>query len=226
MTDPSMQSSFWNLIWGAGPMVKLVLLLLLAMSVFSWAIIFYKTKLLKTTLRETGQFYDLFWKKKDFGLIQSILKNYTNTPLSLLFIETMKEVPINQETGEILFDKSNLGLVRRILKKTTALERARLESSTDFLATTGSIAPFIGLFGTVWGIMNAFQGIGASGSASLAVVAPGIAEALIATAMGLFAAIPAVIAYNNIISKIDNVVTEADSFSSDMLNILEKGSLD
>lgn len=226
MTDASVDSSFWNLIWGAGPMVKLVLLLLLAMSVYSWALIFYKSRLIKTATKETDQFYDLFWKKNNFGLIKSILKNYTNTPLSKLFSQAIKDIPIDEESGEITFDKRNLGLVRRTLKKTTALERARLESSTDFLATTGSTAPFIGLFGTVWGIMNAFQGIGASGSASLAVVAPGIAEALIATAMGLFAAIPAVIAYNNIISKIDNVFTEAESFSADLLNILEKGSRD
>lgn len=224
VVDPNVQSRLWDLIWGAGPMVKLVLLLLFAMSVFSWAIIFYKTKLLKTAEKETEQFYDLFWKKRDFELIQSLCKNYKNTPLSALFNEAVKEIPLNEETNEIVFDKRNLGLVRRILKKTTARERARLESSIDFLATTGSTAPFIGLFGTVWGIMNAFRGIGVAGSASLAVVAPGIAEALIATAMGLFAAIPAVIAYNNILTKTDNIFTEADSFSSDLLNMLEKES--
>ena len=113
-------------------------------------------------------------------------------------------------------------LIQRVLKKAISRETGRLEKAVSFLATTGNTTPFIGLFGTVWGIMNSFRGIGVKGSASLAVVAPGISEALIATAMGLIAAIPAVVAYNHFVTRINRMAVEMENFAGDFLNIVER----
>ncbi|MEE9613389.1 MAG: protein TolQ [Thermodesulfobacteriota bacterium] len=216
------------MIWGAGLVVKFVLLLLLVVSVLSWAIILYKVNLLRKVEKETSLFYDLFWKKRQFSLIASVVKNYRFTPLAKLFSSVHAELgqsvaaregPVDRRTNIHAEEIDRLG---RLLKRTASAEKTSLEKSVTFLATTGNTAPFIGLFGTVWGIMNSFRSIGAMGTASLAVVAPGIAEALVATAMGLFAAIPAVVGYNHIISRIDRLSVEMDNFSTDMLNVIEK----
>jgi len=124
--------------------------------------------------------------------------------------------------GIIQFNVSEIEGMQRVLRKTIANEINRMEKAVAFLATTGNTTPFIGLFGTVWGIMNSFRGIGLKGSASLAVVAPGISEALIATAMGLLAAIPAVVAYNHFLTRINRMTTEMENFAGDFLNIVEK----
>ncbi len=223
----------------AGPMVKLVLLTLLVFSVISWAIIIYKMMLLRKIEKETGAFYDIFWNKRQFPLIAGVAKNYKNTPLSALFnsaYSELKSIMKGAELAEVdtgegaepagegagMITRMDLERIERILVKTGAVETARIEYAVPFLATTGNTAPFIGLFGTVWGIMNSFRGIGAKGSANLAVVAPGISEALVATAVGLIVAIPAVIGYNYLLSRVGRITREMDNFSADLINVIEK----
>lgn len=217
----AVQAGLWDMVWGAGIMVKFVLLTLLVFSVFSWAIIIYKVRLLSRIEKETNAFYDLFWEKRQFSHILSISKQYKITPLSNIFTAVYSELSSTMRSPEGL-RRDDLERFGRILKKEAALETAKLDYAVGFLATTGNTAPFIGLFGTVWGIMTSFQSIGATGAASLAVVAPGISEALVATAMGLLAAIPAVMGYNHLLGRIGRITTEMDNFSSDLLNIIEK----
>ncbi len=194
-----------TLIFKAGPVVKFVLLLLLFFSVVSWAIIIYKQKLLSKIAKETDLFNEAYTRSRDWESVYHSTKALTLSPLANLF-----------RTSYLLkgADREEL---RRALRRVEAAEAVRLEKNLNFLATTGSITPFIGLFGTVWGIMNSFMGIGRVGSASLAVVAPGIAEALIATAAGLAAAIPAVIAYNYYLSMANRNITMMEDFSLELI---------
>ncbi len=218
----------WEMIWGAGPMVKFVLLVLLFFSVMSWAIIIYKLNVLRKVEKETLSFYDLFWEKRKFSNIYTACKGYRHTPLVKLFttiyMDLMQLKKSSEESGVEgkYIQAEDIDRLKRLLNKVSTVETLKLERAVSFLATTGNTAPFIGLFGTVWGIMNSFRGIGAKGAASLAVVAPGISEALVATAMGLLAAIPAVVAYNHIITRIERLRTEMDNFSADLLNIVER----
>lgn len=216
------QAGLWEMVWGAGPMVKFVLLVLLFFSVLSWAIIAYKMLLLKRIEKETAAFYDLFWDKRQFSVIHSMTKGFKSTPLVNLFNPVYAELTntIKSDNGKL--QKEDLERFQRILKKANSIESAKLEYAVGFLATTGNAAPFIGLFGTVWGIMTSFRNIGAKGGANLAVVAPGISEALIATAMGLLAAIPAVVGYNHILTRIGRISAEMNNFSSDLINVIEK----
>ncbi|MBI5599585.1 MAG: protein TolQ [Deltaproteobacteria bacterium] len=218
------QTRLWEMVASAGPMVKLILILLLFLSVFSWAIILYKLNLLRKIEKETSAFYDLFWKMRDLAQIAVTAKDYPSTPLARIFSEVYSELPHAAPNPGGKIPADSLDYLRRIAEKTTSVERAGMERSVAFLATTGSTAPFIGLFGTVWGIMNTFRSIGAKGGANIAVVGPGISEALVATAMGLFAAIPAVIGYNYIITRIDRVATDMKGFSTDLVNLIEKQS--
>jgi biopolymer transport protein TolQ len=217
------------LLTGAGIVVKLVLLLLGFFSVVSWAIILFKFVQIQRANGESDRFMDFFWKSKRFDAIASQVDRFANSPLTVLFNEGYGELKKVVENGEGKTDSSALSTdlggvenVSRALRRATNSEITRLEKYTTFLATTGSTSPFIGLFGTVWGIMTAFKGIGKTGSASLAVVAPGIAEALIATAIGLVAAIPAVMAYNHFQHKIRVLIKEMDSFSTEFLNIVQR----
>ncbi len=221
------QARLVDMVLSAGPMVKLVLIILLLFSVFSWAIIIYKVRLLRRVEKETSAFYDLFWKIREFSQISSTCKNYRFTPLAKLFTAVYNELAYAMKGSEAMkvavhWQAEEMDRIKRIMQRTATTERTGMEKSVTFLATTGNTAPFIGLFGTVWGIMNTFRSIGLTGTASLAVVAPGISEALVATAMGLFAAIPAVVAYNHILTRIDRVAKETENFSTDMLNVIEK----
>jgi biopolymer transport protein TolQ len=217
-----------ELITNAGLVVKLVLLILAYFSVTSWAIIIYKSLLIQRAIRESARFLDFFWAKRRFDAISQGLGEFRHTPLAVLFREVHQELLQNRRgsegTGGETLD-ADLGeqeRVARVLRRATTSETHRLEKYLAFLATTGSAAPFIGLFGTVWGIMDAFHGIGKSGSASLAVVAPGISEALVATAIGLVAAIPAVIAYNHFVNKVNVLIGEMDNFCQEMLNVVQR----
>jgi biopolymer transport protein TolQ len=216
------------LILGAGLVVKLVIILLLFFSVVSWAIILFKLVQVHRANSESDRFMDFFWKSKRFDTIASQVDRFANSPLTVLFNEgygELKKVVEGNGTSEgsaLSTDLGGVENVSRALRRATNSEITRLEKYLTFLATTGSTSPFIGLFGTVWGIMTAFEGIGKTGSASLAVVAPGIAEALIATAIGLVAAIPAVMAYNHFQNKIRVLVKEMDSFSTEFLNIVQR----
>jgi biopolymer transport protein TolQ len=214
---------------GTGLVVKLVLAILVYFSVVSWAIIFYKLKQVHSANRESEKFLDFFWKTKRFDAINAQLNNFENSPLTTLFSEGYGELSKladkrdeKREQNGISTELGGIENIARALRRAMTSEITRLEKYLTFLATTGSTAPFIGLFGTVWGIMTAFKGIGETGSASLAVVAPGIAEALIATAIGLVAAIPAVMGYNHFQNKIKVLIAEMDSFSTEFLNIVQR----
>ncbi len=217
-----------ELIANAGLVVKLVLVILAYFSVTSWAIIIYKELSIRKATRESERFLDNFWAKRRFDAISQGIGEFRHSPLAVLFRDVYQELlqnrrPGEREDGEPL--EASLGeqeRIARVLRRATTSETHRLEKYLSFLATTGSAAPFIGLFGTVWGIMDAFHGIGRSGSASLAVVAPGISEALVATAIGLVAAIPAVIAYNHFVNKVNVLIGEMDNFCQEMLNIVQR----
>jgi biopolymer transport protein TolQ len=216
-----------ELISNAGLVVKLVLLVLVYFSVTSWAIIIYKTLLLRRATRDSVRFLEFFWAKRRFDVISQGLGDYRNAPMAVLFRDVYQELLQSRRAGETAGEGLDVDMgeqerVARVLRRATTSETHRLERYLAFLATTGSAAPFIGLFGTVWGIMDAFHGIGKSGSASLAVVAPGISEALVATAIGLIAAIPAVIAYNHFLNKVNVLIGEMDNFSQEMLNVVQR----
>jgi len=202
-----------QLILNAGYIVKGVLLILMTFSVISWAIIFYKQKYFTKADRESEQFQRAYRTNRDPKSLFQATRNLTLSPIANVF----KAVYVDDA-------KRDKNEVKRILRRYETLESVKLEKYLNFLATTGSTTPFIGLFGTVWGIMNAFHGIGAAGSASLAVVAPGIAEALIATAVGLAAAIPAVIAYNYYLSMSRKMIIEMEDFSEDLLELFTKAT--
>jgi len=217
-----------ELITNAGLVVKLVLLILVYFSVVSWAIILFKGLVIHRAMRDSDRFLDFFWAKRRFDVISQGLGEYRHSPLAVLFREVYQEQLQSRRPGEgvaegqLVADLGEQERVARVLRRATTSETQRLEKYLAFLATTGSAAPFIGLFGTVWGIMDAFHGIGQSGSASLAVVAPGISEALVATAIGLVAAIPAVIGYNHFVNKVNVLIGEMDNFSQEMLNIVQR----
>jgi len=211
--------NYLRLIVEADIIVKLVLLVLLFFSVFSWAVIFFKRKTLKSASIQSQKFMTVFQKSKNLTEVYETAKRYKASPIAALFRSGYRELRhLNQSNPE----PSKLESLNRALTKASNNEISKLEKMMSFLATTGSVTPFIGLFGTVWGIMISFSRIAAERSASLDTVAPGIAEALIATAAGLFAAIPAVIAYNHYLHKIKDLITEIDDFSFEFLNIVER----
>ena len=221
-----------DLVLNAGTVVKIVLLILIYFSLVSWAIIFYKVSVIQRATKESERFLAFFWTKKRFDLVGQGIGDYSNSPIATLFregyhemLQLQKKSPDLAESGDFSLKMAPTEMVGRALRRATTQETQRLEKYLTFLATTGSTAPFIGLFGTVWGIMDAFHGIGTTGSASLAVVAPGISEALIATAIGLAAAIPAVMAYNHFLNKVNVLIGEMDNFSQEFLNIVERMEL-
>lgn len=193
--------------------VKLVLIILFGFSVVSWAIIFYKFRFLSKIEKESEKFHRIFISNKNLSTLYQFTAGLKLNPLFKLF---------NAVYHEIDKDKITIEEIKIKLKRIESIETISFEKYLTFLATTGSTTPFIGLFGTVWGIMNAFRSIGRIGSASLAVVAPGIAEALIATAAGLAAAIPAVIAYNYFVNKVRKNITTMEDFSSELIGYFIK----
>jgi biopolymer transport protein TolQ len=206
-----MKDSAIQLILQAGYVVKGVLLILLFFSIVSWAIIFFKQRYFSKADEESQEFLRAYRSNRDSkGLFQAT-KNLMISPIANLFRAVYSD-EIHKEQSE----------PKRVLRRYGALESAKLEKYLNFLATTGSTTPFIGLFGTVWGIMTSFMNIGSAGAASLAIVAPGIAEALITTAAGLFTAIPAVIAYNHFVGSIRNQATQMDTFTNEFLAQVEK----
>ena len=218
--------SFFGLISGASIVVQLVMLLLLAVSVLSWTLIFRKWMLLRAARDAASEFEDRFWSGGDLATLYRDVAQREDevSGLSSIFLSGFKEFArLRGQKGS-----DPMAVVegaKRSMRVSLAREVDDLETHLSFLATVGSTSPYIGLFGTVWGIMNSFVGIGRMGSANLAVVAPGISEALVATAAGLAAAIPAVIAFNFFMNKIRIVETEMQSFSADFLNIIERDIL-
>jgi biopolymer transport protein TolQ len=227
--DGALASDIVQMILHAGPVVKFVMLILFLFSITSWAIIFMKWRLVRKAREETAYFLEFFWDSTDMTKIFSESEDLPFSPVAHLFragyaeIVRMGKIQTQSVTREgNAAMQSLLDVVERSLKRTTIDQSNRLEKALSFLATTGNTAPFIGLFGTVWGIMESFRGIGLKGAASLAVVAPGISEALIATAAGLAAAIPAVVAFNYFNSKVTVLKSEMDNFSSDFMSLVER----
>jgi biopolymer transport protein TolQ len=221
-----------DLAYGTGPIVKSVLIFLIALSVLSWAVILSKWLSFKKVRKATEEFLSAFWNGNSLDNIYSASKAFSDSPVSNVFRSGYKEFQKVAQKGQekkvandVLATKG-MENVERSLRKTSVAESLRLEARLSWLATIGSTAPYIGLFGTVWGIMNAFQGIGQGGPATLQNVAPGIAEALIATAVSLATAIPAVIFYNLNLQKLKAFRVEMDNFSADFSNILRRGYLE
>ncbi len=218
----------------AGPVVKMVLLVLVMLSVACWGIILYKYLVLRRAQENGQEFSDLFSKASSLMEVYHASKNIKASPLLEVFEAGYRELSrLLASSGSAVPEQGadpsvaslklgGVGNVDRAMQKAKSRASTQLEKYLTFLATTGSTAPFIGLFGTVWGIMNAFRSIGATGSANLATVAPGIAEALIATAVGLFAAIPAVVAYNFFIHRVRVVTKDMENFSTDLINAIER----
>lgn len=231
-TTSTINLNAWDAILSASPVVQLTLLVLITMSVISWAILFSKKKQFQLMDEDNGPFLKFFWEANSLDLIYENIKKYPNSSLARVFKTGYLELqriadssnPKGEEgkepkTPQLLSGVDNL---QRSLNKAIDSEVLHLESRLSFLATTGSTGPFIGLFGTVWGIMGAFQKIGSAKSASLAVVAPGISEALIATAIGLAAAIPAVMAYNHFLTKLRRQELTLNNFAADFTNIVKR----
>jgi biopolymer transport protein TolQ len=212
--------SLVKLILDASFLVQMVMLLLLFISLYSWTLIFYKSRYLKNIRTAANNFEELFWKSKDLNeLYNNVRNNDKIFGIEKIFMTGYSEfikLRINTKT-EILVEN-----VKRAMQIVLRREIDELESELATLATVGSVSPYIGLFGTVWGIMNSFHALGNQQQVTLAMIAPGISEALIATAMGLFVAIPAVIAYNHYTDDIDHLITSYDTFLDEFTGIVQR----
>jgi len=192
-----------SLFFRADLVVKLVIIILFAASIFSWTIIIHKIRLFKSLSKLTKSFEEIFWSGKSLKSISIDSADLLDSPIRTVFLDAVEEVEKSQTISSKNYESVSKR-VERVMDASIDLETEKLSENFGYLATIGSTTPFIGLFGTVWGIMNSFQSIAISRNTSLAVVAPGIAEALFATALGLLAAIPAVIAYNIFTSQVND----------------------
>jgi biopolymer transport protein TolQ len=229
-----------SLVAQAGLVAKAVLLILLSFSLMSWTLIFMKFGAFRRGQRESAQFLQIFRSAKNLTTVFEESKRFAKSPVVSLFQEGYRELsqlvkggqgPANQwpaanepraTTADMPLYKEPLDLISRTLRHASMKEVAQQERNLIFLATTGNVTPFVGLFGTVWGIMDAFASIGQAGSANLGAVAPGVAEALITTAAGLGAAIPAVIAYNYFVNRVRRQATEMELFGLEFLTLAER----
>jgi biopolymer transport protein TolQ len=209
-----------NLVWDSGPVAKTVLIILLIFSVFSWAIIVSKWGVFRRANTQSARFIRAFRKAQRLQDIATVAEQFKPSPLVSVFESGFQEYR-RQSTAATAPDRKVVA-IQRASQIATSEELTRLERRLPWLATTGAVTPFIGLFGTVWGIIDAFHGLGTAGAATLRAVAPGISEALITTAMGLFAAIPAVIAYNVLNNQIREFGSRMDDFSLELLNVIER----
>ena len=216
----------WQLFMQADLIVKAVILILIACSFWSWAIIFEKVTRYRRITRQAAEFETAFWSGGSLQQLYEKVQDQAAHPMSHLFKSAMHEWQRFSESGNQQLDVARLdGLQRRIahaMDVTLDRELDKLQKYLGFLATVGSTAPFVGLFGTVWGIMNSFQSIAASKDTSLAVVAPGIAEALFATALGLVAAIPSVVAYNKLSGDLDRYSGRLESFGIEFRSLMSR----
>jgi biopolymer transport protein TolQ len=223
-TQDFYQGEVWQLLTNTGPVARLVLLMLLAFSILSWAIIFLKFRTFRAAQRESLEFLKVFRQSKKLSEIRAFCRTLKESPLPEVFLSGYREI----ESQATMIENPgkprirSLEAVRRALQMGASTELGRLEKWLVWLATTGAVTPFVGLFGTVWGIIDAFHGLATAGTASLHSVAPGIAEALITTAAGLFTAIPAVIAYNIFLQRIKEFGTQMDDFALEFLNMTER----
>lgn len=224
----SVNTSSMDAIFHASPIVQLTLLILIVLSVFCWAIGYTKYQTFIKMRQADELFLSKFWKVNSLDTLYEDIDQYNDSAVARVFkaayleMKKISESPLLAKTDGDKPILSGIDNLERILNKASENEISKLESRLTVLATTGSTGPFIGLFGTVWGIMGSFHKIGQTGTASLAVVAPGISEALIATAIGLAAAIPAVVLYNNFISRIRKQEIALNNFNADFLNIVKR----
>lgn len=218
--------SIYHLFMQAGIFVKIIMGLLVSLSVVTWAVLFAKHSGFRDLKRKAGKFEEAFWSNRG---LEELYKNATpedaDHPMAKLYIVGLREWESAQEDNAESKTTLQVGVidrVRQLMSVRMNRELDRLEKMLPFLATVGSTAPFVGLLGTVWGIMNSFQSIGATKNTSLAVVAPGIAEALLATALGLFAAIPAVVAYNKLSTELGRYAARLETFVTEFVTILDR----
>ncbi len=221
------QSGFgglWSLVANSGPVGLAILLVLLAFSVASWAIIFRKWRFFRAVHDQSARFRMEFANSENLSDIYRQCERFPQTPLAGIFksayLELNQQVDQSENPGRVVI--RSLAGVERSLQRAAAAELTALEHSLGWLATTGAVTPFIGLLGTVIGIINAFQGLGEGTSTTIQAVAPGISEALVATAAGLFAAIPAVIGYNHFLRQLKVMAAEMDDFAAELLNLIER----
>jgi biopolymer transport protein TolQ len=223
---PAPQMEFTHLILGSGWVVRLVLLTLVGFSVGCWGIALAKSREMRRARRQTERFVDVFWEAKNLATIHTASTEMKDSPVAQVFRSGYQELQrllkAKREGGEGDSEFGSTENVQRAMQRARLQEVTRLERGLTFLATTSSTAPFIGLFGTVWGIMTAFMGLSTTTSSSIQAVAPGIAEALIATAVGLAAAIPAVVMYNRFARQVRLLTAEMDTFGAEFLNIAER----
>ncbi|HUA34193.1 MAG TPA: MotA/TolQ/ExbB proton channel family protein [Candidatus Binataceae bacterium] len=219
-----------DLVLGTGPVVAVVLWTLVAFSITEWGIILYKMVSVSRARRESERFISIFWESKNLAAIHTASVGMKHSPVAQVFragyqellqLTRAKRQAVGAEGG-FSTDLGGIQNVSRAMKRQENVELTKLEYGITFLATTGSSCPFIGLFGTVWGIMTAFLGLSAAHSSSIQAVAPGIAEALITTAVGLVAAIPAQMFFNYFTARVRVLATEMDNFTSEFLNIAER----
>jgi biopolymer transport protein TolQ len=210
----------WSLVLDAGPMAKLVLGILAVFSVVSWGITAERFVRFRRAERESAAFLERFHQGGGLAAIQDATTGLRWSPLADIYRAVFREISLNPPPDGS-WHGAELESVVRIVRRSASSQMGQLEQSLGFLATTAAATPFIGLFGTVWGIMNAFRGIGVSGTASLAAYAPGIAEALVATAAGLAAAIPAVIFYNHFLGRLRSMDGRIDEFVADLIHRIQ-----
>ena len=228
--DPSQHHSLLALVTGSGPVVQLVLYLLVVMSIASWGVSLHKTRQIRVARRQSERFIVSFWESRNMTTIHAATDELSESPVAQVFRAGYQELlrltrakrQADPEEGALSTELTGVANVERAMRRATSQEITRWERALTFLATTASATPFIGLFGTVWGIMNAFRGLSVTQSATIQAVAPGISEALIATAAGLFAAIPAVVAYNYFARQIRVLAVEMENFCAEFLNIAER----
>jgi biopolymer transport protein TolQ len=217
-----------HLFAGTGPVVMAVLWILIACSAASWGISFYKLGQLRRARIQSERFVEIFWESKSLGQVHTASLEFRQSPVAQVFRAGYQELlrftrgKRHEAEGEEETELGGAANVERAMRRAANQEVTRLEKALTFLATTASTAPFIGLFGTVWGIMNAFRGLSTAQTATIQAVAPGIAEALIATAVGLLAAIPAVVGYNHFNREVRVLHADMENFSAEFLNIAER----
>ncbi len=219
----SQDHSFYTMLFGSGPVVMAVLWILIGLSVASWAIAISKYLQLRKATFDSEEFSEIFWESKDFARVDDSSRRLDSSPLVKIFSNGYREfMRILQDQHSSVQKDGDMTTVEAAMKRAGLEETAKLEKGITFLATVASAAPFIGLFGTVWGIMNAFHGLSAAKTTTIQAVAPGISEALVATAVGLAAAIPAAIAYNFFSARIRQFKQSMDAFGDEFLNVAKK----
>ena len=210
-----------NLILESGPVAKLVLVILLLFSLLSWAVILSKWMSIRRARAQSGRFVRMFRKSQRLEDVAALAEQFHPSPLVTVFEYGYEEY--RRQTNDGARPLRSIAAIQRATQIAASEELTRMERRLPLLATTGAVTPFIGLFGTVWGIIDAFHGLGTAGAATLRAVAPGISEALITTAAGLFAAIPAVIAYNAFSHSLREFGARMDDFAAEFLNTVERG---